>query len=316
MKILVTGASGFLGSWICRVLSNNYEVIALLRENSEEYRLIGIQNLTIIHSDDWQQIITETKPDVVIINDWWGVGNQFRNDSRQYENLIRFKSTLDVAIKSGASLVMGLGSQAELGPISGLILETQPENPTTDYGKAKSQAKEILFESTKNTNTRSIWFRVFSTYGALDSGGWLITDTIDSLLADKAIALTAGEQVWSYLHAYDLANSIKFLISNQNLSGIINIGNPNVFTIKSVAQEIGKILGKETLLKFGEVPYRDDQVMELRPACEKLTNAGWKPDVSLSSGLKHTIEWMKGFETDLILSKTDSLKLNLPKRIK
>ena len=316
MKILVTGASGFLGSWICRVLSANHEVIALLRDGSDQYRLGGIDNLKIVHSDDWVNSITRLKPEVVIINDWWGVGNTHRNDPKQFENLIRFESTVDAAIKAEVKVIIGVGSQAELGPVSGVITESQADNPTTEYGRAKAAAHKLLKDKTSNSDIRSIWFRVFSTYGALDSGGWLITDTIDSLLNDKEIPLTQGEQIWSYLHAYDLANSLNYIIKENQISGTVNIGNPQVTTIKEVVSEIGAILEKSHLLKFGEVPYRKDQVMELRPACEKLTSIGWSPVVTLYAGLKHTLEWMQGKATNLEIKDSLALKLKLPNRIK
>ena len=138
MKIVVTGSSGFLGSWICRVLTESHEVVALVRPTSDLFRLSGINNLTVtpINSEDWAKYISQSKTDALILADWWGVGNQERNDPRQFENVERMILLASAAELSGIKTVIGVGSQAELGPISNVITEDMADNPTTKYGQA------------------------------------------------------------------------------------------------------------------------------------------------------------------------------------
>ena len=93
MKIVVSGASGFIGSWICRILSQDHEVIALMRESSMATKLQNIPNVTTIREDVqvWPSIIHQQAPEVLILNDWWGVGNEFRNDPKQFDNIKRIQ---------------------------------------------------------------------------------------------------------------------------------------------------------------------------------------------------------------------------------
>ena len=315
MKVLVTGASGFLGSWICRVLSQSFAVTALLREESDTYKLEGIDSLTLLRTSEpnWHQTISNANFDVLILNDWWGVGNKHRNDPRQFENITRFEKSLDAAKKIKPKLIIGVGSQAELGPVSGEISEFQPDNPTSSYGEAKVQARKLLFENNLETISRIAWLRVFSTYGPLDEEGWLIPDTIKNLIHDQKMDLTPGDQIWSYLHAYDLAKAVERIIVDQEISGIVNAGNPNTIKIKEVVSEISSILEKRNLLNFGAIPYREDQVMTLIPKCEKLLKSGWQPKVDFHDGLIHLINWFKGNNSYLKFNDGSYLDLNVPK---
>jgi nucleoside-diphosphate-sugar epimerase len=83
---------------------------------------------------EWKGFISEAKPDTLILADWWGVGNRDRNDKKQFENVVRMSTLATVARDSGVKTIIGVGSQAELGPISNLISEDLPDNPTTEYG--------------------------------------------------------------------------------------------------------------------------------------------------------------------------------------
>ena len=317
MKIVVTGASGFLGSWICRVLALNHEVIALVRPSSEVYRLSGIRKVSVVprETPQWSEFIGEAKPDVLILAGWWGVGNQDRNEERQFENIEAMKQLAFAARESGAKTVIGVGSQAELGPIENTITEDLPDNPTTKYGMAKAQARLALGEIFKETDTRFVWMRIFSTYGPLDTGAWLIPQTVDSLSRGKAMDLTKGEQEWSYLHAYDLARAFEAVVDSPSAAGIVNVGNPEKIILKDAVTKIAQILGAEELLNFGAVAYRDDQVMKLQPACETLISIGWKPVVSFDSGVAQTIAWLKGQPADeLVCLKGEKTTFELPAR--
>ena len=295
MKIVVTGSSGFLGSWICRVLAQSHEVVALVRPTSDLFRLSGINNLTVmpINPEDWPSYILQSKTDALVMADWWGVGNLERNDPKQFENVERMISLASAAEQSGLKLVIGVGSQAELGPISNVITEDLPDNPTTKYGIAKAEARLKLTDIFKNSNTRFVWMRIFSTYGPLDTGNWLIPQTVDSLLRGEVMKLTKGEQEWSYLHAFDLAKGFQTVLENNSIGGIINVGNPHTINLKEAIVEIAQILECQQLLEFGAVDYRPDQVMKLKPLCEKLSQAGWSPQVSFKDGIEQTITWLK-----------------------
>ena len=317
MKITVTGSSGFLGSWICRVLSSSHEVTALVRPTSELSRLSGINNLTImpIDSGRWTSYILEAKPDVLVLADWWGVGNQERNDPRQYENISRACEMAEAAKAANVGTVIGVGSQAELGPVSDIITEDMPDQPTTKYGFAKAETRLKLKNIFKGSHTRFVWMRIFSTYGPLDTGNWLIPQTVDSLLKNEVMKLTKGEQEWSYLHAFDLARGFQAAIENTSVEGIVNIGNTETINLKEAVVEISKNLDAQNLLEFGAVEYRPDQVMKLKPLCEKLTQVGWKPQISFQNGISQTIAWLTHKPSNEVnLNSGDIMNFNFPAR--
>jgi len=293
MRVVVTGSSGFLGSWIARVLAQDHETTALVRPSSDTYRLTGIDSLQIEKhaSADWPAFIASVKPEALVIADWWGVGNQDRNDGRQFENIERMEHLATAARDAGVGLVIGVGSQAELGPVSNRITENLPDNPTTEYGKAKVAARKIIQSSLIGSSTRCAWLRIFSTYGPSDTDTWLIPQLIDTLTKGEVMDLTKGEQEWSYLHAFDLARAFKAVIENESISGIVNVGNPKTVVLRDAIEMIAKKLGAKGLLGFGKMAYRPDQVMKLEPACESLTAIGWSPIVSFENGVVQTIQW-------------------------
>lgn len=314
----MTGASGFLGSWICRVLTSEHRVFALVQESSNLYNLHGIKNIDILKYDssEWPQLFDALSPSTLILCDWWGVANSYRNSLRQFENVTRMQYLVEAAVNSKISNVIGVGSQAELGPISNDIYESQTDGPTTKYGEAKVAARKALFTATENTDTRAIWMRIFSTYGPLDYGRWLLPDTINSLALGKSMNLTLGEQEWSYLHAYDLARAFLKIANNANISGIVNVGNPETATIREVTKMIGEYFDRVDLLQYGALPYRHDQVMRMKPICETLTNLGWKPEVSIFKGIVQTIEWNLGLASNSTkFLDSSEVTLGIPKKI-
>ena len=317
MKIVVTGSSGFLGSWICRVLAQSHEVVALVRPTSDLFRLSGINNLTVmpINPEDWNKYILQSKTNALVLADWWGVGNLERNDPRQFENVERMISLASAAEQSGLKIVIGVGSQAELGPISNVITEDLPDNPTTKYGIAKAKARLELTDIFKKSDTRFVWMRIFSAYGPLDTGNWLIPQTVDSLLRGEIMKLTKGEQEWSYLHAFDLAKGFQAVLENSAIEGIVNVGNTHTINLKEAILKIAQNLEGQQLLEFGAVEYRPDQVMKLKPLCEKLSQAGWSPQISFKDGIAQTIAWLKRESSNqLKMISGETVNFNLPLR--
>jgi UDP-glucose 4-epimerase len=317
MKVLITGSSGFLGSWICRVLAKEDQVFALVRETSNLSKLADVKDIEVIQLESrlWASYIIDSRPDILILNHWSGVKNQSRNDSQQIENIQMIYEMASAAVIAGVKTIIGVGSQAELGPIKSTISEIEEDNPTTVYGHAKVQTRLAIEDLTKGAGVRFVWMRIFSTYGPLDDGNWLIPNIVDSLVNNREIALTKGEQQWSYLHAYDLALAFRTVLDKPDISGIVSVGNPQTISIHKVASTIGEILKKKELLLFGALDYRSDQVMSLQPLCETLTQAGWSPQISFEAGIVQTIDWLQRKDLlSIIKENGQSIDFRLPSR--
>ncbi len=317
MKLVIFGASGFLGSWIASELSKTNHVLAFGRKKTNFWRLDGNDRVTIkcLPVEEWSAMIHLEDPDAILFADWSGVANEERNSIFQFENVERWQNIFGKYKGKNLKTVIGLGSQAELGPISGSILESAPDNPTTIYGQAKVKGRQSLQTLCDDLGVRFVWMRIFSTYGPLDIGDWLIPNLVDSLNQKKIMPLTLGEQEWSYLHAFDFAKAVEIAIKNEFLAGIVNVGNKNTMSIREVVTKVATYFDSANLLEFGAVPYRQDQVMELRPVCESLSDLGWGPKINFDDGLKQTIEWLLGKEIGPVLIQNgECFNFRLPSR--
>jgi len=301
MHVLVTGATGFLGAYLLRRLSGEDVTVAILvRPQSDRWRIQDLcKNLVEIVGDLRypQDIVKDIKafgPDTVIHLAWFGVLNPYRNDLSQLDNISYSISLLRVVYEAGCKTWIGLGSQAEYGPLNMRITENSPTRPSTLYGAAKLCTCLMSKYLCGHLDLRFVWLRLFSAYGPMDDPGWMIPSLILTLLRGERPALTEGAQRWDYLYVTDVVDAIFLSMITPNASGVFNLGSGKTYTVRSIAEQIRDLIDPELPLGFGEVPYRPDQVMHLEAEISRLRQAtGWTPRINLQEGLRRTVEWFK-----------------------
>lgn len=315
--ILIIGGNGFLGSWFtlnCFATNKNFTVLTSQKSNVSRISQIPQSKIVKIDQSEWPAYITKLRPTIIVSFDWAGVTSDQRNSIEvQNLNISRVLQVAQAGLESGVKKFLTFGSQAENGPINRPAEEYNYDSPTTAYGAAKVSLRLQLEERFRTTDSKLIWGRIFSTYGEMDNRNWLIPSLIRSLKQNEKFSLTSGEQIWSYLHARDFVTAINLLLSLEfSKNMIVNIGNPEVQTIQTVARIIGDRLGSPELLSFGAAQFRPDQVTHLEPTTTTLTLNGWKPSVDINQGVTDILRWYSGEKIkygNLLLPNASSLEM-------
>jgi nucleoside-diphosphate-sugar epimerase len=297
MRVFVTGATGFLGSYVAAdLIEQGHDVSVLLRPGHTSWRLTPIlDRLQVIEGtlDDsvaWRAGVRSFAPDAVVHMAWRGVSNSERNSKDQARNIVDAVELIDLAADAGATIFVGAGSQAEYGPYDRAIVESDVPRPTTLYGIAKLASCLMTERRCAERRLRFAWLRIFSTYGPKDGEGWLIPSLIRTLRANGHMALTACEQRWGFLHVRDAAAGVRLVLESHAAHGIYNLGNPDAPLLHETVTRLHDLIGAGEL-SFGEVPYRQDQVMVLASDVARLEGLGWRPVIGLDQGLRETVAW-------------------------
>ena len=298
-RAFVTGASGFIGAAVVRqLLERGVRVAVLRRVGSSQRRLQQYQNdlLSIDCEDGRVRSITDAfkafSPETVFHLGWGGVGSAFRNDARQQFDNLQFAVELaELSVESGVEHWIGAGSQAEYGPKQKQIRESDLPQPTTLYGAAKLSTALMTERIALLGGIKHAWLRIFSTYGPDDNPDWMIPTLIRALLNGERPALTAGEQLWDYLHVDDASRAF-VAVADAGMTGIFNLGSGVAVPLRKVIETIRDLIDPGLSLGFGEVPYRPDQVMRLHADVKELRLAtNWQPMIDLQSGLRELVNW-------------------------
>lgn len=297
-KILVTGGTGFVGARVVRQLvEQGREVAVLMRASSNTRRIDDLlSRCTIIHGDLAQietarGALIHFAPEGVVHLAWDGVKGADRNSAVQMDNVVASINLYQLTENIGCRHFVGLGSQAEYGPLSGRISETAATRPTTAYGAAKL-ATGLVLERTAVAAIRPFaWLRLFSSYGPDDDPSWLIPYLIRSLLAGEKPSLTKAEQVWDYMHVNDVAAGVIAAL-DAGACGLFNLGSGQARPLRDIISIIRDAIDPSLPLGFGEVTYRPDQVMHLEANITALTSvAQWRPEIDLADGLSDLVRW-------------------------
>lgn len=296
MNYLVTGASGFIGSFVVKELCKNKQnkVYCLVRPESNFFRLDGIlDQLQFICIEHAEVFLKDQSIESCFHLAWDGVLNPYKNSEIQKVNLDFQDLLFDLFLKVKIKNVVAIGSQAEYGIKNKSIKETEALQPITLYGKEKVRAFFKLKEFCEKNEIVYQWIRVFSTYGPYDNISWLIPYVTLSYLKNEKPKLSRGIQKWDYLFVEDLAQAL-ILASKFKKSGVYNIGSSSPCFVKEVVEKIYYTIMPSVPLEFGDISYGVDQIFHLEADVtlfKAMTN--WMPKVDLQQGLNLTIDYYK-----------------------
>lgn len=282
-KVLVTGATGFIGSNVVEVLLNKgYQVIATssdkLKASSKEwfdkvdYVELDLRsfNSNINYFDYFGN------PDMLIHLAWEGLPN-YKNNFHLEENLPRHSAFLKNMIANGLTDITVTGTCFEYGMQEGLLSEETECKPDNPYAIAKNELRKELETLASETGFNFKWIRLFYMYGKGQNPKSLISQ-LDKALEnnEESFNMSGGEQVRDFLPIEKVAEYIVEIAGQQKVTGIINCCSGNPVTVKSFVEDYLEQQHKSITLNLGYYPYADYEPMKF-----------WGDDTKLKSILSN-----------------------------
>lgn len=274
MKLFVTGATGFIGSYFINAAHKlGYEIVGLRREGSHSRIKLDIEPIWIKGSldGDYSEILSEC--DVFVHLAAFGVSPQPENwNDCFYWNVFKSLNLLNQALNSGVNKVIAIGTFAEYGE-SGLRYEfippDSPLSPIGAYATSKVAFSIALNSLCKERNIYLSYFRLFSIFGDGQYEKNLYPSLKKAALSGVDFPMTEGGQIRDFMSVEKAVNKIiealKFNDVNQGEPQILNVGTGEPKSVLEFSKYWWKKWDAKGQLKVGFIPYRDNEVMRFVP---------------------------------------------------
>jgi len=303
-RILVTGGAGFLGSHLCeRLVAAGHDIICLdnffTSQKSNVAHLLDKPNFELIRHDITQPVWLE-------VDEVYNLACPAAPGHYQYNPIKTIKTSV-----MGAINVLGMAKRCRAKVLQASTSEVygdpeihpqtesyrgsvNPIGPRACYDEGK-RAAESLFMDYKRMNGVNIRIvRIFNTYGPHmhPYDGRVVSNFIRQALSGEDITIFGdGEQTRSFCYRDDLVEGLlRMMDAPDNFTGPVNLGNPDEFTIRQLADLVLEITGSASSLVNKELP-TDDPVRRQPDISLAKEVLSWSPVTCLREGLQQTIDW-------------------------
>jgi nucleoside-diphosphate-sugar epimerase len=293
MKILVTGASGFIGSAFCRLaLAHGHQIAGIIQpaKNPPSQTLPG-KKMTWLKGTlaelPWKNI-ERFQPDVCVHMAWIATPGVYL-ESPENERYLQWSLDLVHGLRGlGVNHIVGAGTCIEY-QISGAPLseDRSPVAPTTLYARCKNTLREALAAKAQKDGWQFCWGRVFYPYGVGEHPARLCSSLIQKLRRGEKLVLKTPNSRKDYIYIEDLAAAI-LLSVERKFTGTINWGTGKGISVREIADNLATMLGKPNLVEAADPPAPDPFPFIVADAA-KLEVLGWKQAWPLDRGLGELI---------------------------
>lgn len=294
-KVLVTGATGFLGWHLCTLLVDlGAEVVGVSRSASRTKLPPGVQadaiNLNLV--DDAIALVERTRPDYIF--HLAGLVTADRSPDlvlpMLFGNLVGTVHVLHAALKVACKRVVQLGSSEEIGSVDGESWIV----PTSPYAAAKAAGSSYGRMFNRLYGLPVVIARPFLVYGPRQAGSKLIPYTILSLLRGETPLLTSGGQVRDAIFVTDLVRGILYsALSDAAVGQTLDLGSGVSHSVREIVQVIVELMGSKISPQFDKVPQRSEEQRHVADIARTREIIAWEPRWQLKDGLRETIAWYR-----------------------
>lgn len=291
MKILVTGATGFIGQHLIeRLLSRGDMVTVLVRASSHTDSLqkaVTVLNLPE-NQIELEAVFKREKFDGVIhLASLYLMQHKTEDIDILVDSNIKLGTkVLDAVTKAGVKFFINTGSFAQ-------HYESKEYSPTNLYAATKQAFQDIATYYAETTKTIILTLELFNTFGPGDTRPKIFTLWQQAIKDGKTLDMSPGEQIIDISYIDNVIDgyikAIEHATSNRapSMSGhSYTLMSPERMTLKELAKVFAREMGSELKLNFGVLPYRERETMV--PMDKGETLPGWTPQVSLREGIRRT----------------------------
>jgi UDP-glucuronate decarboxylase len=303
MRILVTGGAGFIGSHLCeRLLAEGHEVICLdnfftgRRENV--FHLLDNPRFELLRHDVIEPILVEVDKIYNLACPASPIHYQYNPVKTVKTSVMGMINMLGLAKRVHARILQASTSEIYGDP----EIHPQPEsywghvNPIgirSCYDEGKRLAETLMMDYHRQNSVDIRIARIFNTYGPrmLEHDGRVVSNFIVQALRGEPLTIYGtGEQTRSFCYVDDLVEGLTRLMNTDEIHEPVNLGNPTEFTIKELAEEVARMCGTSTEIKY--LPLPQDDPRQRKPDITRAQQLlSWNPTIPLQAGLEKTVAY-------------------------
>jgi nucleoside-diphosphate-sugar epimerase len=295
-RVLVTGATGFIGLPVVRALASRGEEIHALHTRPSPQHVPGVRwhRVNLLEEAGLEHLMSSITPERLVHLAWFTERGRVMHAP---QNIVWVECSLRLMrsfVRHGGRRMLMLGSGAEYdwSNVEEPLYEFRSLlAPATLYGAAKDALRRLASAYARQAEIELAWGRPFFLYGPYEAPGRLVPSVICSILLNESVAISSGRQVRDYMYVEDLAAAIAALLDS-SVVGAVNLASGVGVTLDSMVDQIVRLSGRPDLVLRGGLPDRPWEPPMLVADVSRLRDeVGFQPRWPLAAGLAATVQW-------------------------
>ncbi len=309
MRILVTGAAGFIASHLCEKLAhlgyevfgidnfNDYYSPALKELNAKDLEANGVFVFRVDLNDDLAKVFEKPYDYIYHLAAQPGISSETTLEEYVKNNIFATQNLLDAVLQynEGLKSFINIATSSVYG-IEATVDETVPPKPVSFYGTTKLAAEQLVLGLQRLGKLKACSIRLYSVYGPRERPEKLYTKLIENLFNNKPFPLFEGsvKHERSFTYVGDIVDGLAAIIGKENeVDGeIINLGTDEVNTTQEGINAVEQIMNKQLIIDNKPARKGDQQrTAAVIDKARKILN--YSPKVTLKHGLEEQVKWYK-----------------------